>query len=57
MFVTLIAIHAVIDIVRIALMCRIGLRLAMAICALKDRIVGGIGVAGRTNTVRPAVGH
>ena len=54
---TLIAIHAVIDIIWIALMCRIGLRLAVAICALEDRIVGGIGVAGRANTISAAVGY
>ena len=57
MLVALIAVHAVIDIIRITLMCRIGLRLAMAICALKDRIVSRIRVAGRANSVSAAVSH
>ncbi len=53
----LVAVHAVIDIIWIALVSRIGLGLGVAICALEDGIVARIGVAGRAHTVRAPVVH
>lgn len=53
----LIAVHAVIDIIWIALVRRIGLGLAVAVCALEDRIVTRIRVAGRADTVSAPVVH
>lgn len=57
MLMALIAVHAVIDIIWIALMRRIGLGLRVAIRALETHIVVRIGVAGRAYTVRAPVGH
>jgi len=57
MVMALIAIHTVIDIIRIALMCRISLGLSVAIRALENHIVVRIRVAGRAHTVSSPVGH
>ena len=57
MLMTLIAIHAVIDIIWIALMSRIRLGLAVAICALENRVVARIRVAGRAHTVSAPMCH
>ena len=57
MLMALIAVHAVIDIIWIALMRRIGLGLRVAIRALENHIVVRIGVARRAYTVRAPVGH
>lgn len=54
---TLVAINAVVDVAAHALMSLIRGRLSVAIRALEDYVVAGIGVARRTNSIRtPVVG-
>lgn len=53
--VTVVAIHAVIDVATDALMIRVRLCLGVAVGASEYRVIGRIGVTGRAHTGRSAV--
>ena len=52
---TLVAINAVVDVAADVLMIRIGGSFSVAVRALEDSVVAGIGVARRTDSIRPTV--
>src|SRR5262249_49012669 len=49
--VALVTVHAVVDVTADSLMSRIGVRLRVAVRALKDAVVAWIGMAGGTNAI------
>ena len=51
----LVAVHAVVHVSLHALMVSVGLRFRVAIRALENRVVIGIGMAGRTHSIRAAM--
>ena len=50
-----VAIHAVVDVTANTLVSSVGVRLGMAVRALENAVVTGIGMAGGAHPIRPAV--